>query len=136
MLSLPIPIFRRRRGRARRNETAPIPPPPAPLALLGAVYSDEPPAATLTLVFDRPINIAALVGTAIVVDDGAQTYLLYNATGGAELLDPTTVKLTLIAVDSPIGGSILLSATGLSGIVAADDGGTWLGVTNLPLPFP
>jgi len=22
------------------------------------------------------------------------------------------------------------------GIVAADDGGTWEGVTNLPLPFP
>jgi len=92
---------------------------------------DDPP--SLTLVFDRPINIGGLVGTAILVDDAEQTY---NSSGGAALLDPATVKLTLVSIDDPTGPGILLSASALSGIVAVDDGGTWPGVSNLPLPFP
>jgi hypothetical protein len=90
----------------------------------------------LTLVFDRAINIGGLVGTAILVDDAEQTYLLYNSSGGAALLDAVTVKLTLVSIDDPTGPGILLSVSALSGIVAVNDGGTWPGVTNLSLPFP
>jgi hypothetical protein len=103
--------------------------------LVSAIYeSDEP--ALLTLAFDRAINIGGLNGAVIIVDDAQQAYLKYNATGGAVLLDPSTVRLTLVSIDDPSGDSILLDASALSGIVAVNDGGTWPGVNDLPLPFP
>jgi hypothetical protein len=102
---------------------------------VSAAYESETPA-LLTLVFDRAINIGGLNGAVIIVDDAQQSFLKYNATGGAVLLDPATVRLTLVSIDDPTGDSIVLNASPLSGMVAVDDGGTWPGVSNLPLPFP
>ena len=134
MLLPATPLFRRRRGGPKKAASTP-PTPPQPLMLVSASYESETPA-LLTLVFDRAINIGAINGAAIIVDDAQQSFLKYNATGGAVLLDPTTLRLTLVSIDDPSGDSIVLSASAASGIVAVDDGGTWEGCTNLLLPFP
>jgi hypothetical protein len=104
------------------------------LTLVGATYDHTVPA--LTLVFDRPINVDALNGSVIIVEDAQENFFRYDGQGGAELLGPATLKLTLIPIDDAAGTGVRLSASALSGIVAADDGGTWAGVTNLTLPFP
>jgi hypothetical protein len=91
---------------------------------------------TLTLEFDRAINIAALHGAAITVKDGTYDSTSYNGVSDASLTDPRTVLLTLVSVGSYSVDEVTMSATALSGIVAVNDGGTWPGVTNLALPFP
>jgi hypothetical protein len=59
-----------------------------------------------------------------------------NATGPVELSDPQTVNVYLVITGPYSEPNVLLSATENSGIVAADDGGTWAGVTDVPLPYP
>jgi hypothetical protein len=130
MLSPAIPDFRRRRGRGRRVKTAG----PAPaLTLVGATYSVL--AQTVELSFDRAIDIDAIDGSAITVIDGPGA-ILWNGTGGATLLSPTTVRLLLVEIDSATGSQVLMTATGANGIVAVDDGAGWGGVSDLVLPFP
>jgi hypothetical protein len=52
------------------------------------------------------------------------------------LTGAATVKLILQVIGGASGGRVLLTATALTGIVAAGDGGTWAGVTELELPYP
>jgi hypothetical protein len=72
------------------------------------------------------------------VKDGAFNGMAFRGTSdpGPQLLNPTTVKVWLIDIGEFTGGGVLLSATGATGIVADDDGGTWAGVTDLGLPYP
>src|SRR5688572_23853400 len=88
MLLPAIPPFRRRRGRPGRN-APPAPPPPAALTLVEALYSDIP--ALIRLTFDRAIDITALDGSQITVDDGESFGTLYAATGAAVLVTPQAV---------------------------------------------
>jgi hypothetical protein len=128
---IPVPPKFRKRSEPRQRRQSLQPTPPA-LTLTSAVYSVL--AQTLTLAFDRAIDIDAIDGGAITVTDGPGA-ILWNATGGATLLNPTTVQLLLVEIDSATGSQVLLSATTANGIVADGDGAAWAGVTDLVLPF-
>jgi hypothetical protein len=91
---------------------------------------------SVSLTFDRPIDIAALAGAQITVDDGAVAGILYAATGVATLTGPQTVRIELVEVGVSGDPGTRLTASAASGIVAVDDGGTWGGVADLSLPFP
>ncbi len=119
---------RRSRARSKRRRSAP----PAALTLVAAEYD----AATLVrLTFDRPIDIAGIVASAIVVSDGPYEAARFAGTGAAELSAPATVELPLELTGPASGPIVTLTASALNGIVAVDDGGTWAGVADVELPF-
>ena len=103
------------------------------LNLVAATYEEV---VSVSLTFDRPIDIGALAGGQITVDDGAVAGILYAATGVATLTDPQTVRIELVEIGLSGGPGTRLTASAASGIVAVDDGGTWGGVSELELPFP
>ena len=125
MLVPSIPRFRRRRGRPGRRASAP------PLALVSAVYLDAP--RRIRLAFVRAIDIAAIDGSQIFVDDG-NFGVRYVGTGPAALFDPTTVDVELNELEPFAGADVHLTATAATGIVALDDAAAWGGVTNLLVP--
>ena len=88
------------------------------------------------LTFDRAINIAALDGTQITIDDAAISATLYDASGSALLLTPASVRMDVNAIGPSSGAGTTLNATAMTGIVAVDDGGAWAGVADVELPFP
>src|SRR5436190_20443561 len=127
------PLFpRKRKGRAK----APSTPPPAALTLVAATYQLDDSPFTVSLEFDRAIDIAAFNGSQVTLNDGGINSVEYRATGPASLLDPTTLVVVLEEIDSYVGPDELLTASSATGIVAVDDGGAWAGVTDLVLPFP
>jgi hypothetical protein len=132
MLIIPATKFRNRRGRIkpRKTEIAPA----QELILESAAFDND--SVTLTLTFDRAIDIAGIVGGDIIVNDADITGNLYEATGPATMLSPTTVRIELNGVSEATGTGVRLSAGAANGIVAVDDGGTWAGITDEPLPFP
>jgi len=73
---------------------------------------------------------------AITVQDGEFAVGLFVGSGPATVVNPTTIQVFLEQIGSPTVPDVELSATAGTGIVAADDGGTWAGVTALVLPFP
>jgi hypothetical protein len=122
--------FRRKRTAARTSSPTP---PPAELVLTAASFDHD--AERLSMTFDRPIDVAAIDGTQILVDDDAFTGNRYDGTGGATLLAPDTVRVQMIRIDSAHSSGVHLTASASTGIVAVDDGGTWPGVTDLPLSY-
>jgi hypothetical protein len=102
--------------------------------LVSATYDHTAP--TLTLVFDRAVEIDGFSGSAISVEDAQENFFRYDGNGGAELLGPATVRITLIPIDDATGTGVRLSASAASGIVAVSDGGIWAGASDLGLPFP
>ena len=134
MLQIPPPPFRKRRGQAKRTPPTPLPPGPAALNLVSAAFDDV--AQTLTLAFDRAIEVSGMDGAAIVIDDPVFSGLRFDATGGPELLGAETVRITLVAIGDPGGSSVRMTAGAGNGIVALDDPGAWAGVTDLELPWP
>jgi hypothetical protein len=131
VLTIPPSQFRKNRRRPVRRP----PSGPAALVLVSAVYDHfDPP--NVVLGFDRAIDISGLVGSAIVVTDAPVNGWRYDATAGASLENPTTVKLLLSELVIITEGETLLNASASSGIVAPDDRGTWAGVTGLVLPWP
>jgi hypothetical protein len=122
-----VPAKRRVRRKRRRVRSE--------LMLLEAMYPIEIEGA-MRLRFDREIDIAAFDGSQIIVKDGVNQGSVLNATGPVVLSDPQTAELYLVITGPYAEANVLLSATGASGIVAADDGGKWPGVTDAPLPFP
>ena len=125
-----VPTKRRTR-RVRRPDRAATPTPT--LTLTAASYQSG---TSVTLTFDRAVDADGLNGTQIVVSDVSGTGDRYVATGTKIQLDPQTLMLGLVVSGSPTQQGVVMNATADTGIVAADDGGTWAGVTNLPLPFP
>src|SRR4051812_46698183 len=120
--------------RRRPVRVPPAPPGPVALTLVSATYVAG---MSIELTFDRAIDIDALVGSQITVDDSAPLNIRFVATGAASLAGPAAVLIELEEGESWFGGSgIHLNASAATGIVAADDGGAWAGVTNLALPFP
>jgi hypothetical protein len=90
----------------------------------------------MRLRFDRDIDVSAFDGTQVIVKDGVNQASVMNATGPVVLSDPRTAELYLVITGPYAEANVLLSATANSGIVAADDGGKWPGVSDAPLPFP
>ena len=131
MLTLPPPEFRPRRPLAPRKRTPP-PAPPAALTLVAATYVEG---TSVTLTFDRAVDVGGIDVGAITVEDEAAGYLFRGA-GAATQPSPAVVLVPLVDVElSPVVGTFLTAGPG-TGIVADDDGGTWAGVTELSLPFP
>jgi hypothetical protein len=105
------------------------------LMLVSAVYNDDDDP-MVTLVFNRPIDIAGLIATAIQVNDAQSRHQLFDAAGGTALLDPVTVRFTLEIIGASSGAGQQLTAEADNGIVAVGDGAAWAGATELALPFP
>ncbi|MEA2711828.1 MAG: hypothetical protein QOF78_4429 [Phycisphaerales bacterium] len=132
----PFTPLKPRVHRKRRAAVAAGPPPPLALTLISADYADVD--TTLTLVFDRAIDIGGLDGNEIKVDD-QPLGVRFLATGAAMLLAPTTVRIELVEDGGiPDGDDVFVNASAASGIIAVAPpvGGTWGGATDLSLPFP
>jgi hypothetical protein len=131
MLVIPPAPYRKRRGKDRRI-AAPSPP-VGPLTLVACAYE---PATFVELTFDRPIDIAGLDGSVIVIDDGSMSGFRYAATLAATLTAPAVVRIELDGIEEFAGPDVRLTAGAANGIVAVGDGAAWAGVTNVGIPFP
>ncbi|MEA2710800.1 MAG: hypothetical protein QOF78_3401 [Phycisphaerales bacterium] len=133
--SPPFTPAKRRVHRKRHvGAGSPTPTPPVALVLVSAGYVDVD--GTLTLGFDRAIDISGLAGNQITVDD-QPLGVRWVASGAATLISPMTVRIEMIEDGGiPDGDDVLMNASAASGIVAVDDSGTWGGATNLLVPFP
>jgi len=128
MITISPPPYRKSK---RIKFPPPVAPPPVALVLVEAVYTSG---LSVMLTFDRAINVAAFNGFQITLRDGLQE-TLYQA-GTASTPSANVAVLTLEQSGTYFGAETTLTATASTGIVAANDGGTWAGVTNLQLPFP
>lgn len=126
MLLFPTARFRKRYGKSRRRGT----PPPVALTLVSASYTSTGPQVTLT--FDRAINIDELGPSQLLVSDAADTG--FDLVGSSILSQPDaqSVSIGLTSI-GPAEGPTRLNATDNTRIAAVNDGGTWAGVTDLPL---
>ena len=137
MLLPPTPLkFRKPATRGRGVRFGPPPPLPVPLELMSAEFHIVGATKHVTIYFDRAIDIAGLAGAQISVQDGSTTHRQYLATGTAVMVNDTGVDIVLVDNGAFAPDDFMMSATGSTGIVAVDDGGTWEGVLNLPLPYP
>ena len=132
MLTPFVPKFRRRRDRPVQSAKNA---PPA-LTLLEAEFTFVGPGGALRLEFDRAIDLASFDPSQITVQDPNNTGFAFAGTGVVDTPDPQTVVVDMSQTGSSIGALDVMSATGATGIVAVDDGGTWTGATNLGLPYP
>jgi hypothetical protein len=137
MMTIPPTKYPRRRHH-RFKPRATTQSPSAALTLIAADFdAGAVPAPTVTLAFDRAIDIAGLDASEITVDDGPGSGSIWQGgAGSATLIDPQTVRLPMSEVGPSGSTETTLTATAASGIRAADDGGTWAGATNVELPFP
>ena len=136
MLLRQIPlIYRRRAGVALKPRKAPPAPPPAPLVLVAATYDEND--AIVFLTFDRPVDVAAFDGSAVFLGDPTFNNTAYAGTSPAYLDAPTIVRVILTATGPYFNTEVDLNVSGVNGIVAVDDGGTWAGTGGiLFLPYP
>src|SRR4051812_18352562 len=107
MLFIPPPIFRRRRRFKPSGASAPAP--VGPLTLVSAVYNSHSPR-NVELVFDRAIDISALLKNQIAVFVGS-AHTIYVGTGTPTLLDPVTLHVPLIVHTSATGSGVKLTAS-------------------------
>jgi hypothetical protein len=133
-----LPTFIPRKPFHRRARAGDQTPPPPPLALTLVAASYDEVNLVLLLTFDRPVNISAFDGSAVVVGDPTFNHTAYDGTAAPPLLDaPATVRIFLAATGPYFNTEVDLIATGASGIVAVDDGGTWPGTGGIVfLPYP
>lgn len=117
---------------ARRRGTKTRAKKPALLTLQSATFNEG---GFVRLTFDRPVNIAAMVVTSVVVEDG-DTGDRFQGSGTPMLFSPTTVQVNLTSTGPTPVPDTRLTAGATTGLAAADGGGTWAGVSNVPLPFP
>ena len=116
---------RRKRAKAgTARSTAPV--------LTSATYVAG---SSLTLVFDRAIDISAIDASAITVDDGATSGMQWQAENPGTLTDADTVTFSLLDLGPATGSTTLLTAGATNNITSAAGGGAWEGVTDLQLPY-
>jgi hypothetical protein len=132
MNTLPPGVIPAKPPRHRKRKSVPASSAPAPLVLVSAVYDAG---AGVTLTFDRAVEIGAMDAGAITVNDGAIMGFVYEGVV-ASPSGPAMVVVDLGGVEESSDPVTQLTATAANGIVAADDGGAWAGVTDLELPFP
>jgi hypothetical protein len=125
-IRVPLQPYLRRRRPAKVETSV------SPLTLVSASYEST---VSVTLTFDRAIDVAGVDGAAITVADGS-TGFRYAGTGGAIPLSANVVELLLEGVEEIPLGEITMTATAANGIVALDDDVAWAGVVELGLPFP
>ena len=120
------------RVRRTRKAAATAATPAAPLVLVSAAYGD---AGSVELTFGRAIEIGGIDVAAFFVDDGPIGFR-YQGAGEPELLSPDTVRVTLTGIQEIEGPDVTMTVGAGNGVVAADDGGAWAGLTDVELPFP
>jgi hypothetical protein len=132
MLIVPPIPFRRRRKPAMAQEA----PPPVAGPVLTAALLVSPE--VLRLTFDRAIDIGGFDASQIDVQLPQQPGFDYEwiGVGVAGRPAPQTLDVNLQKFGPPSGTQDRLTASATTGIVAADDGAPWAGVTDLPLPWP
>src|SRR5436190_11096725 len=106
--------------RKRRQGASAVP--VGALTLVSAIYEGDDSPELLTLAFDRAVDTSGLVGTAIVVRDGALNARLYKATGPITRPDAMTVRIQLVDNGPIVGEDVQLTASSSNGIVAVDGG--------------
>ena len=126
----------RRRVRRRRRRVPPAPPPAPPLALTLVSANYYEGTAEVILVFDRAVDVSGFAAGQVMLDDGQVTFTTYLANGAPFQDGPTTLRLPLDNSGSSSISDVRLTASALTGIVAADDGGTWAGASSINLPWP
>jgi hypothetical protein len=126
MLTVTPPKFRAHRGRRLP------PPPPAALTLVAAAYDFA--LHWIDLTFDRAVNIAAMDVTQITIDD-SDSGNRYRGSGTPTLTAPATVRVETTFVETVSVPNTFLTAGPANGIIAANDGGRWAGVTDQVVPF-
>lgn len=124
----PAPKPRRHKRKTIQTNSPPV----EPLILTAC---DWEPGATITMTFDRAIDVSGMEGSQIQVVDGSGTGFLYAATGEAEMIDPTTIVIALNVVEASFDPGPRLNASASNGIVASDDEGAWAGIENAPIPL-
>ncbi len=134
MLKTPLPLDQRRHPRSVRPRRAnPSPPAPVALNLVAAGFDDA--SGWVRLTFDRPIDAGAVDAAQITVNDGPLSGTLWVGVG-ATSAGPAVVVIGLEPYDPSTSAQTVLTAGTATGIVSANDGGGWGGVTDLELPFP
>jgi hypothetical protein len=103
------------------------------MTLVAAEY--DPNALTLLLTFNQDVNIGSFNGNAISVLDTDINGWKYHGTAASQPT-PDSVLMGLTQFQSSTIDGVHLTASGATGIVAVNGGGTWSGVTMLSLPFP
>jgi hypothetical protein len=106
---------------------------PEAISLIAATYEGDDTPQFLTLVFDRAVDTAGLVGAQITVRDGEVNERTYHGTATVTRPDEMTVRIQLVDAGPFVGADTRLTATAGTGISAV--GAAWAGVTNLLLPF-
>ena len=91
-------------------------------------------ATSLTLTFDRAIDIAGMVPYQITVLDGPGG-LEWGATPSVTQIGPATVEIMMIELYAFESVGVVMNATNETGIVAAVGGASWAGCAGLALPF-
>src|SRR4051812_912609 len=130
---MPIPAFLPAKTRVKRRRHEDVSS-AAALTLASAVYGmSSSPSPTLTLVFDRAVDISAMDGSVIVVHDSPYSGENWAALGAATLLDPVTAQIFLADQGDATGEELVLDAGVTNGIVAVDNGAVWAGVTDWEL---
>ncbi len=127
MIVNPPAMYRRRPSRTPREAPAPV-----ALVLVKVSYDEGN---WVRLEFDRAIDSGAIVGSAIIVDDEELSGRRYAATAGTVVTSPVAVRAFLTDIGPATGSGITLTASAGNGIVAADDGAAWLGVSGVAIPF-
>ena len=132
MDTLPAPLsFQPRKPiRYKARPAAPSRPP----VLVAASYE---PGSWVDLTFGRPVDVTGVVPGALTVADGDDVGARFGGTGPVtQPGGPATVRVTLAALEPWATPGVRLTATAASGIVAAEGGAAWAGVTDVPLPLP
>ncbi len=116
-----VPLFFKRRK--RRVTIAPAGP-----VLLSADFS--PDYLTLSLYFDRAIDVAVFDPSKIVVADGTSSMKTYAAAGAYSIVSETGIEITMIETGDYIEAASVLNAAPGNGIVASSDASPWLGAAD------
>jgi hypothetical protein len=120
------PRVRRTRRHAPASAT-----PPAGLTLVSATYD---PGAAVDLVFDRAVDIAGFDAGSVAVFDGDAEFEYVG--DGAEVLSPTAVRVILVGFAEWTEPGVTMTVSEENGIAPEGGGASWVGVTDLALPFP
>lgn len=131
MLVISPTIYKKRR---RWKESA-GPVPPAALVLVSAsfVAGTHP---SVALVFDREVDVSGFNTNSIFVDNAVTTHQHYRGSSVLVIVGSGSISVRLTSIGSATGTGVTMNASANNGIIAADDGGTWAGATNLLLPYP
>jgi hypothetical protein len=129
----PSTIFqpaRQRVVRKRRGAQAPVATGPV---LLAASYA--PGDLILSLTFDRAVDVSAIVPGQLIVVDGEQD-IEWGGTAEAWQDSPESLSMIMIENGEYTGEGTKLTVTSSSGIVAAEGGAAFAGVSDVELPYP